>query len=322
MDRFLLALLLAGCAGPSAGTPERGLAVPHDSRGRWGVSSPTIEHWLYDPDEKRDRDPSNGGAKSSLYRDSLPFPQFSWGSGDFQVTQLVFPVAGGLIARYHVMNHGSEPRSVRLLVGSQDGSTRLPALVPASAPTEKSDTRLAFDLKIEAGASQFVVLGTPEAAGRDPVQALDEATARWEKLMARTITISDPEALSAYCRDLAGRALGTPGCAEAVRKLEERFVRREGDALRLLGEVPEPWLLDAIEVSAYKSDFGALSFRHVGFYNNRTLDLEPGCAPPGGFLMPVGSKHKAKIDGKDAEAKDGLLRIPSGTKRVELTRPY
>ena len=122
--------------------------------------------------------------------------------------------------------------------------------------------------------------------------------------------------------DLAGRALGTPGCAESARKLEAGFVRREGDALRLLGDVPEPWLLDALEVTGFKTDFGALTFRHVGFYNNRTLDLEPGCAPPGGFLMPVGPKHKAKIDGKDAEAKDGLLRFPSGTKRVELTRPY
>jgi len=322
MKRVLLALVLAGCAGPSAGTPESGLAVPHDSRGRWGVASPTIAHWLYDPDEKRDRDPSGGGPKSSLYRDSLPFPQFTWGSGDFQVTQLVFPVADGLMARYHVMNHGSEPRAVRLLVGSHDGSTRLPALVSGIAPAEKSDTLLAFDLKIEPGASQFVLLGTPETAGRDPVQALDEATARWEKLMGRTITISDPEGLAAYCRDLAGRALGTPGCAESARKLEAGFVRREGDALRLLGDVPEPWLLDALEVTGFKTDFGALTFRHVGFYNNRTLDLEPGCAPPGGFLMPVGPKHKAKIDGKDAEAKDGLLRFPSGTKRVELTRPY
>ena len=38
--------------------------------------------------------------------------------------------------------------------------------------------------------------------------------------------------------------------------------------------------------------------------------------------MAVTGKHKAKIDGKDVEAKDGMLRIPAGTKRVELARPH
>ena len=328
----LLPLILAGCsAAPSSGAPGKVIVtgfpgkagvVLCDSGGRWGVGGPGIEHWIFDPRDKKEHDPSNGGAKMSIFRDSLPFPQFSWGSGDFEVTQLVFPVGDGFMARYHVMNHGEEPRDVRLVVGHRDRSGALPPLVSAGKPSETSDTHLAFDLKIEPGASQFVVLSTPGAEGRDPNDALDEAVAAWEKILARPITITDAEAQSAYCLDLAGRALGHAGCAESARKFEERFAKKEGDSIRLLGDVPNEWMLETIEAKGLKTDFGPLSFKHAGFYNNRTLDLEPGCSPPGGFLMGVGPKHKARIDGRPAEAKDGLLRIPAGTKRVELDRPH
>lgn len=326
MKRTLLALLLAGCSGgspsPAPAAPGTPRLAASDSLGRWGADAATLEHWLYDPQEKKERDPSIGAPKSSLYRDTLPFPQFSWGSGDFEVTQLVFPAGDGFMARYHVMNHGSEARAVRLLVGSRDRSSKLPPLVAASAPSEKSDTQLAFDLTIEPGASQFVVLSTPEAAGRDPREALEEAAARWERLMGRTITLPDAAQQADYCRNLAGRVLGTPGCAEAVHALEARFAKREGNALRLFGEVPEAWLLETIEIRGLKTDFGPLTLKHTGFYNNRMLEFEAGCAPPDGFLMTVGTKHKAKIDGKEAQEKDGVLRIPSGTKRVELARPH
>jgi hypothetical protein len=332
MKRLPLLLLVAGCSGAASpapndrvimtGFPGKPGVVLCDSGGRWGVGSAGIEHWIFDPREKKEHDPSNGGAKMSIFRDSLPFPQFSWGTGDFEVTQLVFPVGDGFMARYHVMNHGEEPREVRLLVGRHDKSGTLPPLVSAGKPSETSASHVAFDLKIEAGASQFVILSTPGAEGRDPNDALDEAVAAWEKIMVRPITITDAQAQSAYCLDLAGRALGHAGCAESARKFEERFVRKDGESIRLLADVPDEWMLETIEVKGLKTDFGAISFKHAGFYNNRTLDLEPGCAPPGGFLMPVGPKHKARIDGKPAESKDGLLRIPAGTKRVELDRPH
>jgi hypothetical protein len=220
------------------------------------------------------------------------------------------------------MNHGSDAHTVRLNVGQASLAGATHHLIPSSKPSEISKGILSFDLKIEPGASQFVVVATPGAEGRDPNDALDEAVAKWEKLLARPITIADTAALSAYCLDLAGRAMGESARAEAVRIFEERFVKKEGNALRLLGDVPEAWILESIEVKELKTDFGPLTFRHVGFYNSRTLDLESGCAPPGGFLLAVDAKHSAKIDGAVADVKDGLLRIPSGAKRVELARKF
>jgi hypothetical protein len=327
MKRLTLFLILAGCSSPPSpgasdrmivtGFPGKQVMSVNEGSGRWDG----IDHWIFDPKDKKEHDPSNGGARMSIFRDSLPFPQFTWGSGDFDVTQLVFPFGDGFIARYHVMNHGEESRSVRLVVGSRDGSAKLPPLQPSINPTEKTNSRMGFDLTIQPGASEFIVLSTAGAI-RDPNDALDEAVATWEKLLARPITIADPAALSAYCRDLAGRVLAAPGSDEAVRKFEERFVKKEGDALRLLGEVPLEWLLETIDVKGLKTDFGPLTFRHVGFYNSRTLDLEPGCAPPKGFLIAVDSKHSAKIDGAPTEVKDGTLRVPAGARRVELARRY
>jgi hypothetical protein len=329
MKRALVLAFLAGCGAPETapktvtiGMPGSPRVATCDALGRWGLGGSAVEHWIYDPADKKEHDPSNGGAKSSLFRDSLPFPQFSWGTGDFEVTQLLVPVGQGFMARYHVMNHGEQARTVRLIVGQHVKSGMLPPLVPATKPTEKSESQFAFDLEIEAGASQFVVLTTPEAAGRDPNDALDEAVATWEKLLSRPISIQDAEAQSAYVQDLAGRALGVKGADRRVRTFEERFVKREGDALRLMGDVPEAWLLETIEVKGLKTDFGPITLRHVGFYNSRTLDLEPGCSPPGGFLLGVDQKHRFKIDGKSAEASGGVLRIPAGTKRVELARIY
>ena len=331
MKRILVPLILAGCSAssPSAtsdrvivtGFPGKPARILCDSGGRWGTDAPAVEHWIFDPKDKKEHDPSGGGPKMSIFRDSLPFPQFSWGTGDFEVTQLLFPAGNGFIARYHVMNHGEEARSVRLFVGSRNGSRNGPALT-GTKPSEKSEGRLAFDLQIDPGASQFVVLSTAEAGSLDAGDALDEAAAQWEKILARPITITDTAAQSEYCLDLAGRALGRAGSAESVRRFEERFVRRDGDALRLLSGVPDEWMLEAIEVKALATDFGPISFKHAGFYNNRTLDLEPGCSPPGGFLMSISAKHKVRIDGKPAEARDGVLKIPAGTKRVELDRPH
>jgi hypothetical protein len=334
MKRSLLVLLLAGCSAadtpanppPSGRTLVTGFpgkpALAHcDASGRWGMGVASIEHWIFDPREKKDHDPSNGGAKMSIFRDSLPFPQFSWGTGDFEITQLLFPAGDGFMARYHVMNHGDEPRTVRLYVGLRTASGQAPALASSTKPSETSAASMAFDLKIDPGASQFITLTTPGAEGRDPNDALNDAAAAWEKILARPIALQDLAAQAAYVEDLAGRALGLKGADERVRSFEERFVKREGNALRLFGEVPEAWILETIDVKNLKTAFGPLSFKHTGFYNNRVLDLDPGCTPTDGFLMTVGAQHKAKLDGKEAQVKDGVLRIPAGTKRVELVRP-
>lgn len=335
MKRRLWLLILAGCSstGGAASGPQGAILAtglpgrPHqalcDSAGRWGIDEVSIDHWLFDPDAKKERDASNGGAKSSIFRDSLPFPQFSWATGDFEVTQLIYPVGDGFMTRYHVMNHGSDARSVRLLVGGRDGAaSKAAALASSMPPAEKTASHLAFDLKIEPGTSQFVVLSTPEAAGKDPNDALDEAAAAWEKILATPIVIPEPEGQTAYALALAGRALGRPGAAEAVRTLEERFVKREGDALRLLGDLPGEWLLETIDVKGLKTDFGPLTFRHVGFYNSRTLDIAPGCSPPGGFLLPADPRQKATVDGKEVASKNGVLAIPAGARKVELARKF
>ena len=69
------------------------------------------------------------------------------------------------------------------------------------------------------------------------------------------------------------------------------------------------------------TDFGPLTFRYQGAYNNRTFELKPGCAPPDGFLIAVPEKLVARIDGKAAPAKDGLLRVPAGAAFVEVSYP-
>ena len=64
-----------------------------------------------------------------------------------------------------------------------------------------------------------------------------------------------------------------------------------------------------------------LSFRYQGAYNNRTFELKPGCAPPDGFLVAVPDKLVARVDGKDAPAKDGVIRVPAGARFVEVSYP-
>jgi hypothetical protein len=332
MNRSIALLLLLGCSSEKAATPpDRVLATglpgkAHqalcDSLGRWGVDQISIEHWLHDPKTNKDREPANGSPRLSIFRDTLPFPQFTWGTGDFEVTQLIFPAADGFIARYHVMNHGEEARSVRLLVGGHETNGKTPPLAPSPEPSEKTSAYMAFDLKMDPGMSQFVVLRTPGSGTQDPSDALDDAAATWEKILSIPIAIPEPEAQAAYALDLAGKALGRPGSSEAVEALEHRFVKREGNALRLLGDVARPWLLETIEVKGLKTDFGPLSFRHVGFYNSRTLDLSAGCAPPGGFLLPADPRQKATIDGKEAVITDGVLSIPAGSRTVELSRKF
>jgi len=293
------------------GSPERAAC---DARGRWGLKTPLIEHSIVDPKEKAPLLPQEGHPKLTLYRDSLPFPQFNWKSGDWEVTQLLFPVGKGFVARYHVMNHGEEARTGKLLVGGAGAAIAAEGKAPAE--------RLEFELQVEPGVSQFIHVTTADLAGKIPEDALDQSTAQWEKLLSeRAIKLPDPAVVTEYYAALAGQKLGVAGCAEVTARIDAMLVRKEEKALRLMAATPESWHLEAIDVVGMPTDFGPLSFRYQGAYNNRTFELKPGCSPPDGFVVEVPDKLFARVDGKAAPAKDGVIRVPAGSRFVEVSDP-
>jgi len=296
------------------GLPESPELAVCDARGRWGVKTATIEHSIVDPKEKAPLLPAEGGPTLTLYRDSLPFPQVNWKSGAWEVTQLVYPYGKGFVARYHVMNHGEQPGAGQLKITASEDAKIAAAGKPAAAS-------LVFDLKVEPGLSHFINITTADLAGTIPDDALEQSTAYWEKLLGeRALKLPDPAVVTAYYADLAGAKLGVAGCAEAAAKTEAMLVRKEGNALRLLPGIPEKWQLEAIEAREIMTEFGPLSFRYQGVYNNRTFELK-GCKPPDGFLVAVPEKLVAKIDGKDAPTKDGTVRVPAGAAFVEVLYP-
>ena len=296
------------------GLPDSPELAACDTRGRWGLKTPAVEHSIVDPKEKAPLVPQENSPKMTLFRDSIPFPQVNWKSGDWEVTQLLFPVGKGFVARYHVMNHGEDARSGQLKVGGAGVMLAAEGQTPAAA--------LTFELKVEPGVSQFFNVTTADLAGKVAEDALDQATAQWEKLLgARALKLPDPAVVTEYYANLAGALLGVGGCAEAATKTEAMLARKEGSALRLLAGMPEAWNLEAIEAVEMPTEFGPLSFRYQGVYNNRTLELKPGCKPPDGFIIAVPEKLVARIDGKDAPVKDGLLRIPAGARFVEVSYP-
>lgn len=297
------------------GLPESANLGVCDTRGRWGVTTPAIEHSIVDAKAKDPLLPVDGHPTLTLFRDSIPFPQFNWKSGDWEVTQLLFPVAKGFAARYHVMNHGEESRTGKLRVGAADG----PLLAAAGQPAASS---LQFDLKVEPGVSQFFFVTTPDLAGKVSEDDLEQATAQWEKLIGkRALKLPDEAVVTQYYADLAGQILGVSGCAEATAKVEAMLVRKEGNALHLLAGIPDAWTLESIEVREIPSEFGPVSFRYQGAYNNRTFELLPGASPPGGYKVAVPQKLVARIDGKDAKPVDGVLGVPSGARFVEVSYP-
>lgn len=302
-----------------AGLPESPELAVCDARGHWGLKIPAIQHSILDPKEKGPLLPEESNPKVTLFRDSLPFPQLNWKSGDWEVTQLIFPVGKGFAVRYHVMNHGEEPRTAQLRIGVPTPGPESPLLASADKPAAPS---LTFDLKADPGVSTFINVTTPDLAGKISDDALDQATAQWEKLLGnRALRLPDPNVAAEYFTNLAGQILGIPGCADAAVKTEERLARKEGNAIRLLGSIPDGWHLEAIEAREIPTAFGPLSFRYQGAYNNRTFEIRPGCKPPDGFLIAVPEKLIARIDGKDAPFKDGLLRVPAGALFVELSYP-
>src|SRR6185295_7438114 len=198
------------------GLPESPELAACDPRGKWGVKTPMFTHTIIDPKEKDPLIAGESGPKRTLYRDSLPFPQVNWKSGDWEVTELIFPVGKGFAARYHVMNHGDDARSGQLVIaGPTGGADKLAAEGQAAASTLK------FDLKCEPGASLFFHVTTADLAGKVPEDALDQATAAWEKLYGnRALKLPDAAASAEYYSNLAGKILGVGGCAEAAAKTE------------------------------------------------------------------------------------------------------
>jgi hypothetical protein len=219
------------------------------------------------------------------------------------------------------MNHGEEPREGHLKVGTKNAAegSQAQQIAAAGKPAAAS---LQFDFKCEPGVSQFFNVTTADLAGVVPEDALDQVTAQWEKLYGnRALKLPDAAAETEYSSNLAGQLLGVKGCAEATAKTEQMLAKAEGKALRLLGGIPEKWALEAIEVREIPTDFGPLSFKYQGAYNNRTFELKPGCAPPEGYIVAVPEKLVARIDGKDAPATAGLLKVPAGAKFVEVSYP-
>ena len=296
------------------GLPDSPDLAACDARGRWGVKAPMIEHSIVDPKEKTPLLPAESSPTLTLYRDSLPFPQVNWKSGAWEVTQLVYPYGKGFVARYHVMNHGDQAGAGQLKITASEDAKIATADTPAAAS-------LVFDLKIEPGVSHFINVTTADLAGKIPDDALEQATAQWEKLLGeRALRLPDPAVLTDYYADLAGAKLGVSGCAEAASKTEALLVKKEGNALRLLPSIPEKWQLEAIEAREITTDFGPLTFRYQGAYNNRIFEIK-GCKPPDGFLIAVPEKLVARIDGKDAPAKDGVVHVPAGAAFVEVLYP-
>ncbi|HEX7899768.1 MAG TPA: hypothetical protein VF950_18510 [Planctomycetota bacterium] len=344
-----LALVLAGLVGCSAsaappppvagpkpaaraegtvytGAPEgSGALASCDALGRWEAGSGVIEHWIYEPETKRRVAPGDVGRSLTLFRGSLPFPYFSWQPSDLQINQLVYPVGRGFAAMYHVMNHGENAKDCRLFVGLAGDAKKpdLAASEPMSSSKEGDGGRpaLAFDLNIAPGSSKFVFVTTPDLRGQVPQDALDLAAEAWErKLSAHRVGVPDKALMTSYFADLAGASLGIAGCADGVAKVEARLAKRQGDALRLIPDVPEGWLTDTIEAVGVPTDFGPLTFKHEGAFNTPAWDLGDACKPPGGFLIPIPGSLKVTVDGKPAEAKDGILKVPAGAKRIETVR--
>lgn len=320
------------------GAPEGGGAIAScDADGRWQTGGTTFEHWVYEIETKRRVTPTDVGRSLSLFRGSLPFPAFSWQPSDLQINQLVYPVGKGFAAMYHVMNHGENPKACRLFVGVAGDAAKaqgrglrvgdvdvLSASEAASASKEGDGGRpaLGFDLTIDPGSSKFVFVTTPDLQGRVPDDALDLVSAAWDKKLGEgRLLVPDKAMMLAYYADLAGAVLGIAGCAERAKAVEARLVKKEGDVLRLLPEIPESWQVGRIEMNHLATEFGPLSFVYEGAFNLPSYDFTSSTGrPPGGFLVAIPAQLKAKIDGKPAEGKDGWLKVPAAAKRVETVR--
>ena len=124
---------------------------------------------------------------------------------------------------------------------------------------------------------------TIAASGTYTVNRPDDAAKLWEEALGgRRVVVPDPAAVTAYHADLAGAALGVAGCRESAAAFEARLAKAEGEALRLFPGIADAWRKDTMEIDKLPTPFGPLTLRYEGVYAHRTLDLEPGCRPPGG----------------------------------------
>lgn len=300
--RMSLGFLVLGVIGCSESAkpplPPAGRIVV-DAEGRWGVGTASVRHWLKDETEHR---PSVAGSTSGLFRGTLPFPQFTWKSGDYEVTQLVYPSGEGFVARYHLMNHGGEARTCTLFVEG----------------TALHGGKSEFKLSIPPGSSQFASVTSGRLAGKISEEALEEAARHWQKILGgRSIQVPDAALMTDYHLALAGMG----GGPATVSEIEARLFKVDGETIRLLEGIPEPWRLEALELRALPTPFGPLTLKYSGAYDIRALELDGACQPPGGFLIPAGPKIKAKVDGTAVEVKDGVLRFAATARSVELFKP-
>ncbi len=303
------------------GFPDSPELAAFDRRGGWAVKGPTIEHWIVDPGVRTPLVPEENNPAVTLFRDSLPFPQVTWKAGDYEVTELLFPAGTGFVARYQVMNHGEDAHKVQFRIGPKSPEGPAP-VVPVDPPTITDGAQIGYDLVLEPGVPRFIQVTSPDLKGRPGEDALDRAIERWEKLIGdRYLKLPDAAATTAYYTSLAGQMMGVAGCEEIVARTEKMLAARDGDAIRIFPAIPEAWVLEAIEARGLPTDFGPLSFKYQGVYNNRTFVFQPGCSPPGGYRIVMPPKLVARIDGKDAAPREGVLIVPAGAKFVELSYP-
>jgi hypothetical protein len=336
MKRAMLVLALAGCSTPMhevskvpgersrregvyfTGDPQGKTVVACDRLGRWSSGGFAVDHRLEVPSENAVISPENGEPVVRNFRETLPLPVFHWGAREFEITQLLYPAGSGFVAQYCLMNHGSETRTCRLLVDVQGDPGSVTAVTP---PKARSGSRLTYEFTIATGGSAFVFLSAGSVPQPVTYELADQAALRWETALgARKLVVPDPAFMAAYSSDLAGSILGIKGCDEALERHHQRIAKREGDALRLFPDAPEAWLLQEIQAQDLPTPFGLLTLTHQGAYNTRSLVLGGACKPPGGFLLALSKDLKAAADGRPLETKDGSIRIPAGTKRMETSR--
>jgi hypothetical protein len=304
-------------AGIPVGLPGEAPRTFCDASGRWSASGHRVEHRIEPEGGDEPAHPSAGSPRLSLFRGTLPFPQVTWDAGGgFQVTQLLYPAGpSGVVARYHVMNHGDEPRSCRLVVASG-------GLVPSGTGASRTASGWSFPLRVEPGTSAFVHLTTADLAGRVQAEDLERAAAAWERAFeGRRLRVPDADAVTEYYAALAGIRMGLSERAAVLDRLLGRLARPEGGAIRLFPDVPEAWLYQTIEAEGIPTPFGALTVQYEGAFNARALELRGDCRPPQGFLLEAPAELSARIDGRPAAPSGGLLRIPAGARRIELVRP-
>jgi hypothetical protein len=303
-------------------TPARAVAIP--AGWAWnGSSQASVVHSVLDVETRQSYRPEASRVARRLFRDSLPFPMFTWKIGSWEVTHMVFPARGGFVARYHVMNHGESPATglLRLHRGEIESPGRPAVFSLEPLSSRATPESLAYDLVIEPGASRFVDVATFDLSGQSPQALLEEIAAKWEKLLGPAkLRLPDLEVVTLYYADLAAQILGVEGRGAEAARIRDRFARRAGDSLELLGDIPEAWWSESLEIENLPTDFGALTLRMNGGPRLSEIEIGESCRPPGGFVLTAPERSGAAADGRPARVENRRLAVPSGTRRIEITR--